>query len=178
MDGVAMHKSLIIVPTLVGIALAMARTALAAEPIIINSQHNLNMAKIACSLATNPEGIAECRFVGDARQLGRKLENEVRSRMATNPRCQGVDVFRQNDDDYDGKNNLAELEGQMKQAHWELFLDYNPGLITHHWTLFPWTGGVAGGDIVKSGIVSGEGTVSQIADQICTVVTKQGANIR
>src|SRR5262245_25428724 len=154
--------------------------AAVAEPIIviISSQHNLEYARRACSSVANPEGIAECKFADDGRQLGRKLENEVRSRMATNPRCQGVDVFRQNHPDYDGKINFDELADQMKQVHWTLFLEYNPGQTTHNWTLFPWTGGdVGGGELVFSGIVSGEGTVSQIADQICIVVTKRGASI-
>src|SRR6516225_1489576 len=108
-----------------------------AEPIIIIliSQHNLQYAKSACSYVAKAEGIAECKFAGDGRNLGRKLENEVRSRLATNPRCQGVDVFRQNDHDYDGKNNFNELADQMKQVHWDLFLDYNPGQTTHNWTL-------------------------------------------
>ena len=97
--------------------------------------------------------------------------------MATNPRCQGVDVFQQNHSDYDGKNNFNELADQMKQVHWDLYLDYNPGQTTHNWTLFPKTGGVSGGELVINGIVEGEGTVSQIADQICIVVTKRGENI-
>src|SRR6516225_290781 len=154
--------------------------AAVAEPIIviISSQHNLEYARRACSSVTNPEGIAECKFVGDGRNLGRKLENEVRSGMATNPRCQGVDVFRQNHPDYDGKINFDELADQMKQVHWTLFLEYNPGQTTHNWTLFPWAGGdVSGGELVPGGMVEGEGTVSLIADQICTVVTKRGANI-
>jgi len=61
--------------------------AAVAEPIIIiiSSQHNLEYARRACSSPLlNAEGIAECKFVGDGRQLGRKFENEVRSQMATN----------------------------------------------------------------------------------------------
>src|SRR6516164_7737224 len=142
------------------------------EPIIviIMSQHNLQYASGVCVCSSpllNAEGIAECKFVGDGRHLGRKFENEVRDRMATNPRCQGVDVFRQNDYHYDDKANFDELADQMKQVHWTLSLEYNPGQTTHNWTLFPWTGGdVSGGELVKGGMVSGEGTVSQIADQI------------
>jgi hypothetical protein len=153
--------------------------AAVAEPIIIIiiSQHNLQYAEASCSYVANAEGIAECKFVGDGRNLGRKLENEVRSRMATNPRCHGVDVFRQNDYKYDGETNFNELADQMKQVHWDLFLEYNPGQTTHNWTLFPKTGGVSGGELVFSGIVSGEGTMSQITDQVCIVVTKQAANI-
>jgi len=50
-----------------------------AEPIIIiiNSLHNLDYARSACSYAlANAEEIAECKFAGDGRNLGRKLENE------------------------------------------------------------------------------------------------------
>src|SRR5262245_21962238 len=58
--------------------------AAVAEPIIIISRHNLEYAGGVCSSPLlNAEGIAECKFAGDGRQLGRKLENEVRSRMAT-----------------------------------------------------------------------------------------------
>jgi hypothetical protein len=177
-----MRKSVIVVPILVAIPLvAMSMATSADEPIIviISSQHNLEYARRACSSPLlNAEGIAECKFAGDGRKLGRKLENEVRSRMATNPRCQSVDVFRQNHPDYDGKINFDELADQMKQVHWTLFLEYNPGQTTHNWTLFPWTGGdVSGGELVPGGMVEGEGTVSQIAEQICTVVTKRGASI-
>ena len=147
--------------------------AAVAEPIIIIiiSLHNLDYARNACSDVANAEGIAECKLAGD----GRKLENEVTSRMATSPRCQGVNVFRQNHPGYDG--NFNELADQMKQVHWDLYLDYNPGQTTHNWTLFPKTGGVSGGELVLNGIVEGEGTVSQIADQICIAVKKQGASI-
>ena len=37
---------------------------------------------------------------------------------------------------------------------------------------------MSGGELVPGGMVEGEGTVSQIGDQICIVVTKRGANIR
>src|SRR6516164_4938527 len=106
----------------VGLLLTVARGAAVAEPIIIGSQHNLQYAGAVCSSPLlNAEGIAECKFAGDGRHLGRKFENEVRDRMATNPRCQGVDVFRQNYYHYDGKDNFNELTDQKKQAHWQLF---------------------------------------------------------
>jgi hypothetical protein len=158
------------------VAMLTAGAALA-EPIIIISGHNLPYAEIACSNTDNAAGIADCKFFG-GRNLGRRLENEVRSRMATNTRCQSVDVFRLNDFKYDGENNITELADQMKQVHWDLFLEYNPGKTKHDWTLFPLAGGdVMGGKLISSGTVSGEGTASQIADQICTIVTKRGAKI-
>jgi hypothetical protein len=165
--------------------IAMLTRAAFAEPIIIiNSPHNLEYGRIACSTIQsrsapdNPEGIAECKHF-DVRNLGRRFENEVRSQMATNTRCQGVDVFRLTDQEFDGKNNISELADQMEQAHWQLFLEYHPGQAKHTWTLFPYTGAeFLPGKFVVSGIVSGEGTASEIADQICIVVTKRGANIR
>jgi hypothetical protein len=180
LDGgeIIMRLTLTAVAALIAM-LTPGAAAAAAEPIIIiiNSHYNLLHAEVACSDVANAEGIAECKFFS-GRNLGRKLENEVRSQMATNTRCQGVDEFRLNDYKYDGEINLNELADQMKQAHWTLFLGYNPGQTIHIWTLFPWTGGVTGGEIVHSGMVSGEGTVSQIADKICIAVKKQGANIR
>jgi len=156
------------------IAMLTPEVALAEPIVIINSQHNLNYASITCSYPNNAKGIAECKLFGDGRNLGRRFENEVSSQMATNTRCQGVHVFWLTDHDYDGKINYDELADQMKQAHWELFLEYQPGRTNHNWTLFPYTGGEVP-KLLDSGTVSGEGTVSQIADQICIAVTKRGA---
>jgi hypothetical protein len=160
------------------VTILTAEAALAAEPIIIKSYNSLSYAKVACLNVESPAGIAECKFYNDTRDLGRKLENEVRSQMATTTRCQGVDVFRLTDGDYDGEINLSELADQIKQAHWSLLLHYRPGQIKHDWALIPYTGGdLSGGKLVSSGVVIGEGTASQIADQICTVVMKRGADI-
>jgi hypothetical protein len=93
-----------------------------------------------------------------------------------------VSVFRENHPDFDGKSNSSELATQNAKAHWDLFLDYNPGSETHGWTLFPYDAaswsplGTGRGKMGK--MVEGEGTTAQIADQICTVVTNKGANIR
>jgi len=103
---------------------------------------------------------------------GDNLGENLRTKLGLEwrPRCQGVEVFRQNHPAYDDKDNLNELADQMKQVHWTLFLEYNPGQTIHNWTLFPWTGGNEfGGELVKGGMVSGEGSVSRIADQICIV---------
>src|SRR5262249_20169864 len=93
------------------IAMLTPRSAVAERIIvIIGRQQKLEWVRTACSYVKNAEGIAECKFfgevIGDVRRLGRKLENEVRSQMATNPRCQGVDVFRLNDYHYDDKANF------------------------------------------------------------------------
>src|SRR5215467_13290870 len=55
------------------IAMLTPRAAVAA-PIIIISQHNLPYVSGVCSSPLlNAEGIAECKFAGDGRHLGRKL---------------------------------------------------------------------------------------------------------
>lgn len=156
-----------------------------AEPIvIINSYHDLDYAKEACDYQTrigqklmpdNPDvinGIAECKLAGDGRILGRRLENAVIAQLAINTRCAGVSVFRENHPSYDGRNNYLDLTTQRKQFHWVLFLDYTPGQKTHEWTLFP-----NDADKPLNGMLEGQGTPAEIADQICTVVTKRGANI-
>jgi hypothetical protein len=160
-----------------------------AEPIvIINSYHNLDYAREACDfqervsqklMPEDPDvlnGIAECKLAGDGRNLGRRLENAVIDQLAINTRCPGVSIFRQNHPDYDGKNNFFELAEQEKQFHWDLFLDYNPGQKTHAWALFPKNGPQSDAKMI-SGVLEGQGTAVEIADQICIVVTKRGANI-
>jgi hypothetical protein len=179
-----------------------AMTAVEAEPIVfIVSRHNLNYAKTVCELvlaqapdaqktirelANSPygrpadwvydivNGANECKSVGDPRQLGRRLENEVTSALAVNTGCVGVTVIRDPDFDYDGKT-LVETNWKIRTQsdHWELHLDYNPGHKTYGWTLIP----KKGLDFAGS-LVSGEGDTPKVADQVCTVVTKRGATIR
>ena len=88
--------------------------AAVAEPIIviISSQHNLEYARRACSSVANPGGLLSVSSQATGEILGESLRTKIRSRMATNPRCQGVDVFRQNHPDYDGKINFDELADQ------------------------------------------------------------------
>ena len=60
--------------------------AAVAEPIIviISSQHNLQYAGRACSSPLlNAEGIAECKFAGDGRKLGRNAALAISARNAT-----------------------------------------------------------------------------------------------
>src|SRR5262245_32307913 len=166
------------------LAAALVSGAASAGPqpiIIVISYHNLDYASSACShtldvgqLMPNDQQIIgaalECKLVGDARVLGRRLENAVIDQMAINTRCQGVNVFRENHAGYDGKSNYWELEGTRANFHWRLFLDFVPGQKTHGWTLFPTKGSASAG-----AMIAGEGAPHQIADQICTVATGRGA---
>ena len=93
-----------------------------------------------------------------------------------------MSVFRANHPAFDGMGDHFEIERQSKKAHWDLTLDYIAGRQTHGWHLLPYSAATGGGPFQQRGqmgkMVEGEGTVAQIADQICTVVTNQGANIR
>jgi hypothetical protein len=177
-----------------------------AEPIVfIVSYHNVDWAKTACEhvleqapeaqktireLANNPygarpadwvydivNGANECKSVGDPRQLGRRLENELIDALAVNTRCAGVTVIRSPHPDYDrGSSDILQTNRDIrnKNDHWDLHLDYNPGHKTYGWTLFP---NKAGAHSAGS-LVSGEGDTPKVADQICIVVTRRGATIR
>jgi hypothetical protein len=147
-----------------------------AEPIVIlASPHNLNYAQSICDVVqkntpTDTAAITDCALVPNTRGLGRRLEYEVESRFAVNTRCKGVTVLRMNDFEYDGKfNDDAQKIINGSKPHWKLLLDYQPGSKVHGWSLH------RGDDPMKA--VGGEGTPAQIADEVCIVVTGQGANI-
>ena len=61
--------------------------------------------------------------------------------------------------------------------HWELLLDYIPGSKVHEWSIYPRLHGIAD-EYSIARMVSGEGSAAQIADQVCIVVTGQGATVR
>lgn len=126
-----------------------------------------------------PVAAAECKSVRDPKELGRRLENKIMDLLAVNPRCKGVEVILDWHEKFDGKLNPAAIEIQEQKDHWNLFLDYIPGSKVHSWSLFPassWNNRAS--NFGKGRMVSGEGTAPQIADQICTVVTGQGASLR
>jgi hypothetical protein len=179
-------------------------TAQAEAIVFITSLHNLDYAKEACRyvMAQAPDaqktirdfekyqlgrpddwvydvvnGANECKSVSDSRELGRRLENELADALAVNTRCRGVTVMRDPHSDYDrGWFEVYEKNEKIKNQsdYWSLHLDYNPGHKTYAWALFP---DKAGGDPAGP-FVGGEGDTSKVADQICAVVTRQGATIR
>jgi hypothetical protein len=119
----------------------------------------------------------ECKFVRDPRELGRRFENQVLDALAVNTRCGGVTVIRDLHQEYDPDWLVVYRTNRKikdQKPYWDLFLDYNPGLKVHGWTLFPQkAGGAPAGPMV-----SGEGDTAKIADQICAVIKRQGASIR
>jgi hypothetical protein len=162
-------------------AMLLLVTAVNAEPIVVfQSLHDLNYAKNVCEYvqsaagATNAsnEAKTECALATDPRALGRRLELDVRSSFATNPRCAGVTVVRGWLDRYDpgdGHDYLATIANK----HWELLLDFTPGSKTHGWSLFRVT---ANQNIEDR--FSGEGTPDQIANAVCIAMTGKGATVR
>jgi hypothetical protein len=191
---------------LVTAALASIDTA-SAEPksiVILRSRHNLDYARNACdtlrkftdveavtrlvknapendpSVKSNREvlkGISECESVGDPRELGRRLEAEIVHQVAANSLCRGVSAYIEGDDKYDGKFNDAAMAAEKDKAYWLLLVDYVPGSEAYAWSLFPENMQLDPRS-ASGRLISGEGTSSQIAAQICTDITKRGANAR
>ena len=160
----------------------------ASEPIVfIVSHHNLDFAKTACEhvLSMEPEAAKaildetvaaaiECRTVRDSRELGRRLENDVVEALAVEPLCFHVTVVKDPDRNYDAGSSAASRANyaiRQKKPFWDLHLDYRPGSKVFGWHLFPNDAGLK-----SSGpLVSGEGTKTEAANQICSVASGRGA---
>ena len=181
------------------VAVSLTRTAASAErkPIVIlASIYNVDFAEATCShlltvvdvknitrVLNNPsefdpenvktnkqlfDGISECQSVKDRRELGRRLENNIMDQLIVNTRCAGVFVYIEGYDKFDGKLNAAAMQAEKRGAFWNLMVDYAPGSEVYGWSLFPEN---ANGGIPNGRMISGAGTVSQIAEQVCVVVT-------
>jgi hypothetical protein len=187
-------------------AVLVTMTAAAAEPnliVVLESWHNLEYAQEACSRAASRadmenitrvlnnasdydleyvkryqeqfDGIWECKSVKDARELGRRLENSIIDQLAVNARCAGVSAYIEGDDKFDGKRNAAAMQAEERNDYWGLHVDYWPGSKVRGWWLFPKK---ARGTMENGRMISGEGTLSQIAEQVCIVVSGRGASVR
>jgi hypothetical protein len=186
-------------------AVLLTVTAATAEPkaiVVLSSLHNLDYAEAACSRLHSmadmkditevlnnasdydPEdvkfnkqlfdGIWECKSVKDARELGRRLEDSIEDQFAVNTRCTGVAAYIEGYDKFDGKFNAVAMQVEERNDYWDLMVDYAPGSKVYSWALFP----TARSGRPNGRMISGEGTVSQIAEQVCIVVTGHGASVR
>lgn len=183
-------------------AVASVSSAAATEPFIfVMSYHNLDYAKVACERVIQfesdaqktlkydqqsgfevddvtkhiLEAVAECKSVRNPQELGRKLENELIDALAVNTRCGGVTVMREPHPDYDRGSDTAEASKvRQRSSHWDLQIDYNPGSKVYGWTLFP----NEPGPKVGGPFIGGGGQTAKNADQICIVVTQDGATSR
>ena len=160
----------------------------ASEPIVfIVSHHNLDYAKAACEhvLSMEPEAAKaileeaiaaalECRTVQDPRELGRRLENDLVEALAVEPLCFHVTVVKDPHRNYDVGSSAASRANfaiRQKKPFWDLQLDYRPGSKVFGWHLFP----NAAGQKISGPLVSGEGTMTEAAREICAVASGRGA---
>jgi hypothetical protein len=164
------------------LAVGAVRTVLAAPVIIIDSRHTLAFAEAACVLYPDPTAVAVCHSVDDPRKLGRDLENKVVSQFAVTAQCRGIDIALLLDPMFDGDFNQAAID-LMRRDYWSLYLDYAPVGQQYKWMLFV-EQSVSAGDKSASAIKSGErrttagqGTIVQIAQQVCSAVTSRGVGI-
>jgi hypothetical protein len=93
--------------------------------------------------------------------------NNIMDQLAVNTRCSSVSAYIEGYDKFDGKFNAAAMQAEEGSGYWSLMVDYAPGSKVHGWSLFPVN---ASGTTPSDGrLISGEGTVSQIAEQVCIV---------
>jgi hypothetical protein len=187
------------------VAYLLTETAATADEkpiVILASIHNVDFAEASCSYLLNvadvknitrvlnnpsdfdPEdvkfnkqladGIWECKSVKDRRELGRRLENNIMDQLAVNTRCSGVSAYIEGYDKFDGKFNAAAMQAEERGAFWSLMVDFVPGSKVHAWSLFPEYAVSATSPNAR--LISGDGTVAQIAEQVCTVVTGHGSS--
>jgi hypothetical protein len=96
----------------------------------------------------------------------RDFHIKLLAQFATNPQCAPIAIMRLTE----GKSNEAvnkDLEA-YKRANWELNLAFTPGATKQEWTLWPMQSGTA---------LQGQGDVTQIARDVCTIMTRSGAKI-
>ena len=120
------------------------------------------------------DGISECKSVKDPRELGRRLEDSIMDQFAVNTRCGGVAAYIEGYDKFDGKFNAVAMQAEERNDYWGLMVDYAPGSKVYSWALFP----TARSGRPNGRMISGEGAASQIAEQVCIVVTGRGAGVR
>jgi hypothetical protein len=77
-------------------------------------------------------------------------------------------------DKFDGKFNAVAMQAEERNDYWGLMVDYAPGSKVYSWALFP----TARSGRPNGRMISGEGAASQIAEQVCIVVTGRGASVR
>jgi hypothetical protein len=122
-----------------------------AEPIVVlNTLYNRNSAEAVCNAT---DAVAGCKAL--VQVTANRLDDEVAGKFAVNTRCKGIRILR-NDD------------GKTK-GDWDLRIHYYAYSKVHEWFLFY--------EPQPAKMIKGEGTPAQIADEVCIVVTGQGANI-
>ena len=175
------------------IAVALLSTNANAElVVVIGTFSDAMSAEAACkvfkegktAVTSRAQGLAICASVRDPKHLAARVDGEVMSELATNPRCKGVTVVSQllnYDVDDNFKPNPAVPDLIARNDYWELDVDYWPVGQSYSWALWPYTSAqtmARTGRDRRDGVVLGDDTPARIADRVCTVVTGQGAHVR
>jgi len=124
--------------------------------------------------AARCEEIVNCTFYlpissacgeGDIAGEVHSYDDELTSRMASNPRCEGISILQ-----YGGpKTSVGKaVSDAMKTPHWTLSFNYVPGAKTQKWDMIHSITGV---------YAKGEGDPNEIATNVCIAARGRGANI-
>jgi hypothetical protein len=113
---------------------------------------------------------AACKVGGPIAEV-QGFHSKLLTELARNPNCD-IAVMRLTDGKTDPE--LKNNSDALRRANWELNLNFAPGLTKQSWTLWPHKDGEID---TKSSTMEGEGDASQIAHDICTIITRRGAKI-
>jgi hypothetical protein len=171
-----------------GLILTLCSSANAADPLVIDSLWNVDFAKEHCeknkqwlrenrsqinqfgcdAVTSCPElmpSAIECQTDGAAERDVTHFENEIMTRLASNPLCSGVEVVRYEGPKTPVSDKLNEISSNPR--HWALMLNFMPGVEKQYW-------GMSG---PNTNAPEGQGNASEIADSVCTIVGGHGAKI-
>jgi hypothetical protein len=138
--------------------------------VILDSWWNEDYAKSVCASARQNCGTFEssctdpilqwCQLHDPVAEV-RDFEDRLVTHLAVDPECATVHLTRFSGPN-GSKSGAAEVEG-----HWTLFLNYRPGATTQAWELNRKT---------PQTFTKGEGDPKAIAESVCAIVIRRGAN--
>ena len=132
-----------------------------------HQQNRSRIAEVGC------ESVAACREMTpliarcDLNPIGdlRAFEDELLARAAAESKCKGVRLVRVSDRNNPDRAALAVLD----KPHWQLSLDYQPGDSSQRWSMTD--------QASRANFPKGEGSPSEIAAAICSIVIERGAKL-
>lgn len=125
--------------------------------IVIDAWWSVDYAKNMCS-RTNA-----CSMDPTAEALD--FEDRLATQLAVNPQCSGVFIAKYRGPNFDHDKTI--MDAMQRSPHWTLIIDYVPEQQTQSWWLR-----LAGGPHME-----GEGELREIAANVCSILTQQGAKI-
>jgi hypothetical protein len=152
-----------------GLILALCSNVRAADPIVIvvDSWWSVEFAKMRCGKKCNDP-------LYDPAEDVTHFENELMTRLASNPLCSGVEIRR-----YAGPKAPApsdkETEIMNSGRRWTLMLDFMPGVVKQFWGMAgPHTAAQRRNEFRQT---EGRGDAREIAESICPTISGRGAKI-